>query len=419
VAAGGRLPGKINLNTVWDREVFRALCDAQPPNYFGEADVDALFGALIYDGTGTSASAPRRTPGVMPGGDDRPFQSLAVGTYPGGDVQARGAGGVEESFLRLQPPSAGVHPYLDHELLTKVFNQVTTRSNVFAVWLTVGFFEVQDASTRPPTLGAEVGRAEGRHIRHRMFAIIDRTNLSIASCVTTLAQPVAVPPLPPHPSPVPPVKVAVGRLTGSTSLPLGGPALPWNIRAGTTLVVDTGANQETVEVLAVEAGATPPRIKAAFTRPHPAGAAVSLANTPGAPPVFLKPVAVGRPAPPAVPPYVLQPPYPLAVTLEVDPSRSSNSVLAGTYDGIPWGIRPGTPLLIDVGPDQELVTVQPGSFAVDAATATGSFQVVVTRPHADGFLISNTLLGNPGPQGHFDPRGPAASGIVRYLSIIQ
>ena len=70
------------------------------------------------------------------------------------------------------------HPYLKNELLTKVMNNFTTTSNCFAVWVTVGFFEVTDESKRPIQLAGEVSRPEGKHIRHRMFAIVDRSNLA-------------------------------------------------------------------------------------------------------------------------------------------------------------------------------------------------------------------------------------------------
>src|SRR5262249_6077786 len=152
----------------------------------------------------------------------------------------------------------------------------TTRSNVFAVWLTVGFFEVTDESTRPVRLGAELGRGQGSSIRHRMFAIVDRTNLSIASCVAALERP--LPPPPPTPLPLLPATVPVSALRGP--LPAGGGGT-WKIEPGTVLVVDAGAGQETVVVQAVDAQSRTPTITAVFTKPHAVGAALSLANVPG------------------------------------------------------------------------------------------------------------------------------------------
>src|SRR5262249_58017750 len=72
VSAGGRVPGKVNLNTVWDPETFRALCDPQPSSPFTLADVDALYARLVA----------LRTPGGKPGPADRPFLGLAVGHSP-------------------------------------------------------------------------------------------------------------------------------------------------------------------------------------------------------------------------------------------------------------------------------------------------------------------------------------------------
>ncbi len=86
------------------------------------------------------------------------------------------------------------NPYFAYQPLERVSNLMTPRSNVFAVWLTIGYFEVlpwPQAGINPPVnqlgpadfaahadgyqLGAELGSDTGEIIRHRAFYIIDRS----------------------------------------------------------------------------------------------------------------------------------------------------------------------------------------------------------------------------------------------------
>ena len=61
--------------------------------------------------------------------------------------------------------------YFGYQGLERISNLVTTRSNVYAVWITLGYFEV-DSNTK---LGAEIGSDTGEVKRHRAFYIIDRS----------------------------------------------------------------------------------------------------------------------------------------------------------------------------------------------------------------------------------------------------
>lgn len=77
------------------------------------------------------------------------------------------------------PASINVkHPYLDYQHFSRLSNLTTTRSNVFAVRATIGFFEFDPSSGptgQPIGLGREYGADEGTVMRHRGFYVIDRS----------------------------------------------------------------------------------------------------------------------------------------------------------------------------------------------------------------------------------------------------
>jgi hypothetical protein len=283
-AAGGRIAGKVNLNTIWDPETLLALCDPQRANHFtaqqiynpaSPADPNTIFGRLLA----------LRSPLGVPGPTDHPFLGMAAPRCPApGDTLYPSEGppllpqgsGIEETLLRSVDGSAATprlfeiaeppHPYFRFELLTKLFNNVTTRSNVFAVWLTVAFFEVKDESTRPVKLGAELGRDEGRHRRHRMFAIVDRTHLTILTTSSQTA--VAIPPGQAE------AEAAVTPLQMSG---VSGNGRAWSIQPGMLLTFDQGDNEETVMVTAV----TPTTFTARFRRSHAVGCPIVQRGNPG------------------------------------------------------------------------------------------------------------------------------------------
>ena len=77
------------------------------------------------------------------------------------------------------------HPYFRNELMSKMMNLTTVRTHQYAVWITVGFFEVIQpgnpnvALSNPlgaiDKLGAEVGLSSGQNTRYRGFFILDRS----------------------------------------------------------------------------------------------------------------------------------------------------------------------------------------------------------------------------------------------------
>jgi hypothetical protein len=77
--------------------------------------------------------------------------------------------GINES--RYTHQDIGRNSYFRYHNVQRLSNLVTTHSNVFAVWITVGYFEVDQLGKLGQELGADTGQIE----RHRAFYIIDRS----------------------------------------------------------------------------------------------------------------------------------------------------------------------------------------------------------------------------------------------------
>jgi hypothetical protein len=276
---GGRWPGNINLNTIMDPKVFVALCDSQegiqlgplfkrgqvwtPPGQFGHQQ--SIYYKLISsrNPNGDPLMALALSPNPKPMSEGRPYKPFAAGL-------------MDDSFFRGDPNGvpfftlgynwAGDHPYLKSALLQKIYNNITTTSNVFAVWWTVGYFEVTDESVRPPRLGSEIGRAENRHIRHRFFAVVDRTGLQLFNTLSTAK--ITLDTTKPTPQTF---------TLGFNAIPNAPNGQPITMQPGMLLEVGTGNTTEVVVVKSVAGNS----FTADFTQNHAAKVPIICRGNPG------------------------------------------------------------------------------------------------------------------------------------------
>ena len=134
-------------------------------------------------------------------------QGSGTGTYPlpstpsvpnpylGMNSNLAGTGNATSTFT---PGATSVidtkqHPYFRTEMLQKAMNMTTVRTHQYAVWITIGFFEVTrqgdlqmvnaGAGTSAATLafdilGPEIGASTGQTTRYRGFFLVDRLQLT-------------------------------------------------------------------------------------------------------------------------------------------------------------------------------------------------------------------------------------------------
>ena len=163
-----RTPGKVNFNTIYSETVWDSLLGGTSNPGFMAFRMNRDMGVMASDFAGFYAP---------------PGAGEFVVAGQGGMTNNKGA---DKTIFRRTSPSADVgtfdaastsprdsvgSAYFRNELRQKLGAVATTRSSVFAIWIAVGYFEVDEFGR----LGAEVGSELGEVNRNRAFYMIDRS----------------------------------------------------------------------------------------------------------------------------------------------------------------------------------------------------------------------------------------------------
>jgi hypothetical protein len=400
-ALGGRVPGKVNINTITDKRVWDALFDAQSWNAFtgtgATNDVTNLWNTMIasrtptmqprfdnqytgpgqnrqlQDTNGASYKTPIASGSVYDGngGTDRPFVSFGSPTYGGGGFAYPSGSGLNDTLLRsgtilsnLTNVGTSPHPYQQAEALRKIWNSTTTVSHSFAVWVTVGYFDFNAPMPgATPVLGAEYYSVVPGDLRRKYFAVVDRSLVGLD-----------------------PANFSSGTVSHAQSMPF-------------YTTVDGAAG--------VAAGSKTIPITTSTTPPSP---------NPPAPPMGQQPT-----------------PVPASIVTAGGNTNPNNPTGGFTINNI-QSIPPNGSnfIVIGTGATQEIVQMQP----LSATTAPQLYTNPITGqpmqgvsviplvsalkfPHYPGEMVSSILPGNPGPQTLFNFNQTPYSYVVPYYARLQ
>jgi hypothetical protein len=203
-----RNPGKVNWNMMSDARVWQSLTWSSPdPN---NSTFWNMWGAVQSTRRGYSPEAKSNfsmvdifTDRVNFDGNLNPdYPTQFHGAFSSSLTSNRASSAYDRprnpmDFTMLRPDSAGMNPrfdvnsgqayrntsrnpYFRYEGMQRLKNLTTHQSNVYAVWLTLGYFEVTPrfANANYPDgyqLGRELGSDDGSIERPRYFYIIDRS----------------------------------------------------------------------------------------------------------------------------------------------------------------------------------------------------------------------------------------------------
>jgi hypothetical protein len=176
-----RYPGKININTVLDPKVWNGLMGyyatdtAESPNFNRwENSRDGSSGSFDYANPYRAAYANNLVPNGV----------AVVDPVECGLFRKGGRGPLFDYHPDETVPFADDNraAYFKYDMRQRLGNLVTSRSSVFAIWITVGYFEVDGQGklkVHPagPNRGTgfESGSETGEITRHRGFFMLDRS----------------------------------------------------------------------------------------------------------------------------------------------------------------------------------------------------------------------------------------------------
>ncbi len=188
-----RDPGKVNLNTIYHNDVFLSLFTSRDNATFSHPN----WSEFTRSRKG-NASGPTVLVSSLPTLFGNPFRGPAGRLVPLPNMRRRD---IDTTLMRQTSPNPSntgtTRPLFDrypndlarngrrhmdfrYQSYVRLANLTTTRSNVYAVWMTLGRFSVRETESTAGNpdgyqIGAELGSDTGEIRRHRAFYLIDRT----------------------------------------------------------------------------------------------------------------------------------------------------------------------------------------------------------------------------------------------------
>ena len=169
-----RVPGKVNINTIVADEVWNSVNGGFSPVNFRSG------GGTLLRGLRDDVKGPTDFAGVFTSSEGKMF----IPQHP--DLESnKGSAG---TMFTVQDPGSNRQAFFDannlpgvkenagnaafrNEFRQRMSNLVTTRSSVFSIWITLGYFEIDDNGR----IGVEIGSEEGDVKRDRAFFMVDRS----------------------------------------------------------------------------------------------------------------------------------------------------------------------------------------------------------------------------------------------------